>query len=71
MVFFTLAEITLEMSFWGLKKVYDIGYWIVKGHRKSETEILLEKQNETIELLHKDLLELNKKLETIEHDISS
>ena len=66
MVLTTIADITLDITIWSVKKVYGIGYWFIYGNVKSETDMLLEKQNKTIELLHEDLLKINKRLEKIE-----
>ena len=51
--------ILIWLKNWSVKKIYGIGYWIVWGTPKTETEILIEKQNETIQILHTDLLKIN------------
>jgi len=66
MVLIALADMTLDMTIWSVKKVYDIGHWIIWGRQKSQTEILLENQNKIIETLHNDLQSINKRLEHIE-----
>lgn len=66
MVLTAIADVTLELTFWGAKKVYGLGYWLIWGNPKSETEILLEKQNSTIKMLHDDLKIINKRLHKIE-----
>lgn len=66
MVLTAIADITLEVGFWSVKKIYGIGYWLVWGTPKTETEILIEKQNETIQTLHEDLIKINNRLQKIE-----
>ena len=66
MVLVALADMTLDMTIWSVKKVYDIGHWVIWGRQKSQTEILLENQNKIIETLHQDLQTINKRLEHIE-----
>lgn len=66
MVFLTLANITFEIGFWGVKKMYGVGYSLIWGNVPTETEKLLEKQNITIELLHKDLELMNEKIGNLE-----
>ena len=62
----TLTDITLNVSFWGMKKMYNMGYWIVCGKQKSDIEILLEKQNIKMEMIHLELLNISKKIEGID-----
>lgn len=66
MVLMTIADVTLEVGIWGAKKIYGLSYWLVWGTPKTETEILLEKQNERIQILHKDLTIINERLRRIE-----
>lgn len=68
MVLTTIADVTLEVTVWGAKKIYGLGYWFVWGTPKTETELLLEKQNETIQMLHKDLTTINERLRKIEEN---
>ena len=66
MVLFAIADMTLDMTLWSVRKVYDIGHWVIWGRQKSPTELLIEKQTKVIETLHKDLETINKRLEHIE-----
>lgn len=66
MVLFALADMTLDMTIWSVRKVYDIGHWVMWGRQKSPTELLIEKQTKVIETLHRDLETINKRLEHIE-----
>jgi len=68
MVLTTIADVTIDVSIWSAKKIYGLGYWLVWGTPKTETEILLEKQNKTIELLHEDLVKINEILQKIESE---
>ena len=52
--------------FGGMKKMYNMGYWIVCGKQKSDIEILLEKQNIKMEMIHLELLNISKKIEGID-----
>ena len=45
MVLTTIADITFELTIWGIRKVFNIGYWAIYGSPKSETVLLLELQN--------------------------
>jgi hypothetical protein len=60
-----ISDITLNISFWGIKKLYNIGYWSVWGTPKNGVEILLEKQNKKIEIMHQELVSIRKKLNEI------
>lgn len=66
MVFTAIADITLEITIygikWGAKQAFNVGYWAMWGTPKTETELLLEKQNKNLELLHEDLMRINDKL---------
>lgn len=66
MVLFAIADMTLDMTLWSVRKVYYIGNWVIWGKQKSPTELLIEKQTKVIETLHKDLETINKRLENIE-----
>jgi len=66
MVFTTMLDITLDLTVWSLKKMYGISVWAIFGTKRTETELLLENQTKTIELLHKDLVKITKQLEKIE-----
>jgi len=68
MVLTTLADITLDVTIWSVKKVYGVGYWLIWGTPKTETEILLEQQSKTIEMLHEDLVRINERLSRIEEE---
>lgn len=66
MVFTTMVDITFDLTVWTIKKMYGIGMWAIFGSQKTETELLLENQTKTIELLHKDLVKIAKQLKKIE-----
>lgn len=51
MVLTTLTDLSLDISIWGIKKIYNISYWLIYGQPKSKEELLLEN---IIELQHKD-----------------
>lgn len=59
MVIMTMIDLTLGLSIWTVKKVYNVSHWMIWGNVKSDSDILIEKLNENIELL-------NFKLETLE-----
>ena len=69
MVFTAIADITFEITIWGVKKAFNVGYWALWGYPKTETELLLERQNRTLELLHEDLMRINENLNTNENNI--
>lgn len=66
MVFTTMVDITFDLTIWTIKKMYGIGRWAIFGSQKTETELLLENQTKTIELLHKDLVKIANQLKKIE-----
>ena len=66
MVITTLADITIDVSIWSVRKIYNMGHWLVWGTQKTETEILIENQQKTIHLLQKNIETMNKRLEHIE-----
>ena len=51
MIFTILTGITLDVTFWTLKKMYGICKWAIFGNSKSETMLLLENQTKIIEML--------------------
>lgn len=61
---FAILEFALESGFWTAKKTYALGYWMMYGTPKSETEILLERQNK---ILKEELDKINSRLEKIEN----
>ena len=65
MVLTFIADVVLDVTFWTTKKVYNTGYWLIYGSPKLEMELLIEKQNETIQLLNKNILKLNEKIDKI------
>ena len=42
MVLTTLTDLTLDISIWSIKKIYNISYWLLYGKQKSKEELLLE-----------------------------
>jgi plasmid maintenance system killer protein len=63
----TVADLTLNISFWSIKKIYNIGYWVLWGTPKSEVEILLEKQSKKMEIMHQELINIHKRLNEIKN----
>lgn len=37
-----LTDLTLDISIWSIKKIYNISYWLLYGKQKSKEELLLE-----------------------------
>ena len=68
MVLTFIADIVLDVTYWTSKKVYNAGYWLVWGTPKSEVELLIQKQNETIQLLNENVLKLNQKIDFLAED---
>lgn len=68
MVLFTLVEFALETGIWTIKSTYSVGYWLLYGTPKTETEKLLEVQNEELKNLHEDLVVITKRLEQLESE---
>lgn len=66
MVLTALADLTIDVSVWGVRKIYNMGHWLVWGTQKTETEILIENQQKTIDLLQKNIENMSKRLEYIE-----
>ena len=62
---FTLIDIVIDLTFWTTKKIYNTGHYIIYGPSKSEAQLLIENK-ESIELLRRDILELQSKLDQIE-----
>ena len=42
MVLTTLTDLTLDISIWSIKKIYNISYWLLYSQKKSKEELLLE-----------------------------
>ena len=65
MVLTTLTDLTLDISIWSIKKIYNISYWLLYGQQKSKEEILLENIIEKQDRYNKetlyDLIEEQKK----------
>lgn len=62
MVLLTLIDLSANVLIWGATHVYHAGYWMLYGTPKTETQILLEEQKETIKQLQQDLKEIKEKL---------
>ena len=62
MVLLTLIDLSANIVIWGASHIYHAGYWMLYGTPKTETQILLEQQNETIKQLQQDLKEIKEKL---------
>lgn len=68
MVLTFIADVVLDVTYWTGKKIYNTGHWLIWGTPKTETELLLAKQNETIQMLHENVVKLNKKLDKLAED---
>lgn len=58
MVLLTLIDLSASTVIWGMTHIYHAGYWMLYGTPKTETQILLEKQNETLEKLQEEMKDL-------------
>jgi hypothetical protein len=64
MVLITILELGIKMTWWSVKSVYNLGYYMVYGSEKNKNnpnEIYLQK----IEELDKQILELKTNMDTI------
>jgi hypothetical protein len=68
MVLFRIAELFLETGIWTIKKTVGVGYWLICGTPKTETNILLEKLCNENHRLHDDLVIITKRLECLENE---
>ena len=82
MILTTLTDLTLDISIWSIKKIYNISYWLIYGQTKSKEQILLEQNNKilynlieeqkkNIENLHSDIVSLNEKFSKLCNDIDN
>ena len=68
MVLTALADVSIDVSVWGVRKIYNISHWLIWGTQKTETDILIENQQKTIHLLQENIETMNKRLEYIEEE---
>lgn len=85
MVLTTLTDLTLDISIWSIKKIYNISYWLLYGQPKSKEEILLEniiekqdketlyilieEQKKNIEILNINVAKLTEQINKISNDL--